>query len=458
MLPAETSPQRTASMDAPPQRRSRWWWFGMVVFVLALLVLGAFAALRVGLSRGVKVRVAEISAAGHPTTPAEVENWHPYPVGANAADEYAKAFSLVSKPDAGLKATLPLLGDAKFPADPADPLTAVTAKAIASHVQANRGGLEGLHAAAKIGDARWPVDWTQGFSVKLGHLQYIRDAARLLAVEAAHHGEAGNAEAAQRSILSGMAVGRSLETEPSIISQLVRLAVVNITVDALERLLNRTDVAQEELGRLQAALADAEAPEAMRRAIVGERALGSSLFGDPGLVAAMGGSGAADEGMGLYRLVGLMDYDHLLYLGLMKQYVEGAGKPFVQRPAAYRDAEGSVKDVGAFGGVVTRMIVPGLGHAAVREGKTIARLRAAHVAMASERHRLEKGQWPSDTKKLIPEFLKKVPADPFTGKALGFKQTKGRLIVYSVGEDKIDGGGTGDDIVFRLSRPIQHEK
>ena len=58
---------------------------------------------------------------------------------------------------------------------------------------------------------------------------------------------------------------------------------------------------------------------------------------------------------------------------------------------------------------------------------------------------------------LVPDFLPRVPLDPFSGRPLRLKRDGAGAVVYSVGRDlKDDGGrparpgGADGDLVFRL--------
>ena len=56
----------------------------------------------------------------------------------------------------------------------------------------------------------------------------------------------------------------------------------------------------------------------------------------------------------------------------------------------------------------------------VRIYREIARLRCAATACAVERYRLKHGKLPKDLNALVPEFMNKVPIDPFDGKPLRY--------------------------------------
>jgi hypothetical protein len=88
-----------------------------------------------------------------------------------------------------------------------------------------------------------------------------------------------------------------------------------------------------------------------------------------------------------------------------------------------------------------------------------AELRSAVAALAAERYRLAEGHWPESLDVLVPLYLAGVPTDPFDGQPLRLKQLPEGLVIYSVGVDRTDDGGSvsneihkppATDIGFRL--------
>jgi hypothetical protein len=66
----------------------------------------------------------------------------------------------------------------------------------------------------------------------------------------------------------------------------------------------------------------------------------------------------------------------------------------------------------------------------------------AVVACALERHRLATGQYPEALTALAPRFVKAVPHDLVTGRSLQYRRTDdGRFLLYSVGWNEIDDHG-----------------
>jgi hypothetical protein len=87
-----------------------------------------------------------------------------------------------------------------------------------------------------------------------------------------------------------------------------------------------------------------------------------------------------------------------------------------------------------------------------------------NTVVAAERHRLVTGRWPESLANLAPTFIEAVPTDPYTGEPLRYRKTGDGILIYAVGADLVDNGGTlaalpkdfddkGTDIGFRLWNP-----
>jgi hypothetical protein len=97
------------------------------------------------------------------------------------------------------------------------------------------------------------------------------------------------------------------------------------------------------------------------------------------------------------------------------------------------------------------------------DAETIARLRAARVALAILRWRAaHEGNLPDSLAELAPDILPVIPADPFDEHPLRYRRLPQGFIVYSVGPDFTDNGGQrqlagtekvdGYDVVFTVER------
>jgi hypothetical protein len=83
-----------------------------------------------------------------------------------------------------------------------------------------------------------------------------------------------------------------------------------------------------------------------------------------------------------------------------------------------------------------------------------------HLAFALEWYRGEKGNYPRKLDALTPRYMKEIPRDMFSGKALIYRPTAEGYLLYSVGPNGRDDGGRGyddppgDDVSVRMPLPI----
>lgn len=84
------------------------------------------------------------------------------------------------------------------------------------------------------------------------------------------------------------------------------------------------------------------------------------------------------------------------------------------------------------------------------------------VTIAILRYKAEKNEYPASLEKLVAAgYIKEVPIDPFSGNPLVYKRTADNFILYGVGENFVDNGGThcgwgkneGDCVYW----PVQNE-
>ena len=94
-------------------------------------------------------------------------------------------------------------------------------------------------------------------------------------------------------------------------------------------------------------------------------------------------------------------------------------------------------------GLLNRLFLPAVQSCSARlSPRPDALHQALRLGLAAEKYRLRHGRLPARLEDLTPEFIPAVPLDPFDGKPMRMKRTDRGLIVYSIGPDGIDNGGT----------------
>ena len=419
------------------RKRTRWRIFILLLFIGAV----AFAIFRLRLKWKLNARIEAIRAAGYPVTCAELDAWHTIPEDAeNAAYTILDALEFLHEWDKTDLEPLPLVGRADLPPR-TEPMTDEMKALIAEYVADNNETLELIHTAAKIEHCRYPVDYSAGFAATLNHLPNMRRSVMILELEALLHAENGETDAAICSVRSGFGFARSLAKEPSTISQFVRVACESLTVSSLERLINRTELSDEQLSELSGCLSDVECASDLSRAFIGERCMGLDFFTAPGTVEAGFLDGMPPRPiLMLCQAVGLIDADAVIYLDLMHDYLEAHRLPYHERQEAVDTVTDTLESTSQIH-IFVRSLMPPLSRVTTIELRAIAHLRAARVGLAIQRYRLAAGVLPDTLSDLVPAYLDAIPKDPFDGNELRYKKRVAGFVIYSINKDLADDGG-----------------
>jgi len=92
---------------------------------------------------------------------------------------------------------------------------------------------------------------------------------------------------------------------------------------------------------------------------------------------------------------------------------------------------------------IGKLFLPDLDSCARRFAYAQAAVDLARTAMGLERYRLAHGGYPESLDALAPQFVAEVPHDVIDGKPLHYRRTEdGQFILYSVGWNETDDGGT----------------
>jgi RNA polymerase sigma factor (sigma-70 family) len=228
-----------------------------------------------------------------PQTLEELNAWYVEPpAGQNAATFNLEGFKAMQTKGADQIANLPILGKLP-PPSPSAPLAALVKSALTDFVQRNREALQFFAQGAQRDQSRYPVDFTQGQKLQMPHLQEIKTGTQLAEMAAILDAEDHQGKQAADDVQVALALARSLNAEPMLISQMVREASIALAVAALEQVVNRTALPPESMSELQQSFQDMEKYQAqgkgLNRSLIGEKVMVMADFGQatiPDLVAA----------------------------------------------------------------------------------------------------------------------------------------------------------------------------
>lgn len=453
---------------AASKPRRIWPW----IFLAAVVLLaGATQTFRLVKRSAVEGELTALRQEGYPTAVQDLPRWQGLLADSqNASLKILEAADyLALEPDAFRRELWPMGAEA---------LASEQREALAELLTNNAPALEVLHEGLRLDKAVYPIDYTRGPAALVPHLAKIKSLSQLLKAEAILFSEEGQVERSLQSIRASVALARTLESEPLLISQLVRHACLGLSCTALERVLNQHALSEPQLQSLALTLRSAREASgpAARAGYVGEICLGIYCFRSrPRELAAVTGSEEDLAVWGnvlfpLYAWTGLRDRDFLFYLRSMRGVIESTKRPFPERMLSIRSAHQHTADV--LGAdrllVLSRMLLPALERSQEKAAENEALLRCAETALLVEEIRARnQGELPAELSARVSPALETVAVDPITGGALRYQPLRPGYVVYSVGADGADDGGearspersnrrgrsdSGYDVVFTVHR------
>lgn len=432
---------------APPRKsRRRWYILGFLLLLVATPVAWYFIAGWLA-DREMAELLAEIDAEDPGWRwPDLIAALEPIPDQENSVAQIAKVHALARTP--GTFNPGPTWDDAKLITNAR--LTVEQAQAVETAFSRCDSSLR--DEARKLKDmprGRYKIPGAGNpFDLDIDELQKSRTAAYVLQVDAALRAHDGDLDGAAESCQAILNTAAALNGHPTLIGYLVGTAERAIAIHAVERVLGQGTVSEPQLKRLQELLErDADDP-GMVAALRGERASSHQMYlnvhcGETTISQAVGRGGVVEPGVTAWLLdafpnVILKDYPD--YLHTMNANVR-AGK--LEPGACAAELERIEKKVRAEGNLLSRMILPGVVKVSEASLRSQAYVRCTIAALAAERYRLSQRAWPRTLDDVVKEgLLAKVPTDPYDGKPLHWKRTPTGVIVYSIGFDRIDNGGT----------------
>lgn len=433
-------------------RRKLW----KILAALALVGLLIFSFV-ISQDNRTRQELDEIRKEGYPASLPELNAWYePAPDSENAAFKVIEACDQLVAPVPSYNGELPI--------------SAADKELLVRFLKENQRTLQLAHEAAGLKKSRYSMDLNQGHSVLLPHLARIKQLVVQLRNVAVLHSVEGRPEMAVQSYLDALAVSQSLDPEPLLISQLVRIAGVAIAQTAFERILSQHQLTDAQLSAISSRLHESELSgrASFIRGLAGERCLGINSFQmSPTQVMRLfdqnstGSTGMAFAALySLLRIVGISNLDYRFYRQIMQDWI-GVSK--LDFPEALERAKLTSQQLQmsmqGFRRVLrplSSMLLPALDRAITKEAMNCCRLRDAQTAVAIERYRLRhSGALPENLDALVPDLMPSLPKDPFGGKSLRFKKLEKGYAVYSVGENGKDDGGISQglkDVIVTIER------
>ena len=310
---------------------------------------------------------------------------------------------------------------------------------------------------------RFNRDYDAGFSMTMPMLSELRQLASILGVKACLEAEAGAPARAWATLQTQLKFADGLRDDPIFIDQLVRMGLIRGSCQTIQRVCEIAPPGREDGGALESLLRDLDAVTPLVRATDGERLLcGEWLFNLPKdeLFATVWKQMGSDKDyvpeivhwvrfrMATFkpRLIA----DHAVYLESMRKSAQWLERPYAPEGP---NAQEEIWDL-AKGYMLTNMLVPAVERMKVIHCEMIAEVHVTRAGLALLRHRQAHSVFPQTLDDL---GLRKL-TDPFTQEPLHYRVEGDGFVVYSMGEDLKDNGGsarqpkqrTDYDLVWRF--------
>ena len=353
----------------------------------------------------------------------------------------------------------------RFHSDKVDPESrAKAATAVLAALKPLEPNLEELRAASARPQSLYPVIYNPDnpWGILLPHLAYIKGAAARLDLRACAELAVGQNDRALEDVRLTLRLGDSLDTEPFLISYLVRIAVLQIASHIVWEGLAEHHWTEAQLKELEEMFQRYDVIGDMKYPLDGERAAGiltADLLshGQFTLTELSGGnsSGGAAAASALGRILpeGWYDMEKLSYCRLYNLQLEGAFDPHNKRVFPTKVAANSKALDKAIGGrnpisaifiehqILSAVLLPALANLPKRGAQAQVQLDETVIACALERYRLAHGELPDNLQVLSTEYLSTPLHDPITGEPYKYRRDKDSFVLYSVGWNEIDDGG-----------------
>jgi len=420
----------------------------MITLCLFLLLIGTVALFDRAAQGRVARRIAALKAAGMPTTLEDLKAAMPnIPDDQNMRIPILEQSPILFSIDNNQKDNrlLPYTGTARM-VPSGWRLPAKRLEVARAYVDQAAASLSIVHKALKLKHGCVDVQWTTpAIGIRLPELSKVRYVAKALAVEATVASEEGDTQRAAEILMDSCRLDRAMEGEPLLIGALVRMSIIRMVYDQIERTINLCGLSDASLRRLQTELRSKEASDYYKRSLISERVIFINtmqwLRSSKGPnISVISSWPSGPVGRYWKYLPILPSLDEAAGITLYNKMISAIEDPDIDSIKRMKKAESSITTLPAYQ-IITRTFVPSISRSAELWVIDVAQNRALQAAIACERYRMAAGQWPKALDALVPDYLAAVPVDPFDGKPLRYAHIDEGIKIWSISDNVVDDGG-----------------
>ncbi|OHB79702.1 MAG: hypothetical protein A2Z25_03115 [Planctomycetes bacterium RBG_16_55_9] len=304
-----------------------------------------------------------------------------------------------------------------------------------------------IEQGARRRSCRFDRDYNAGVNILIPDLSILRGLSCILGAKACLEAQAGRLDEAWNMARTQLRLADATLNEPILIGQVVRIALIRFSLRTMREICEIAPPNEQQYRSLREDLAGLDDVGPLVRSIDGERLLfGEWAFNLPKdeLHKINAVNERPDHMPGLIRWFVTFRLrfkpwflaDHAAYMRFMQKSME-----FIERPYSEDRANNMEEDLNETHHLMTRMFIPAIPRVKVIYCEMAAELRITRAGLAL----LQYKQAHSDPSQ-CPDTLEGLQLgdinDPFSQEPLSYKPQGGGFILYSVGPDQKDNGGS----------------
>jgi hypothetical protein len=316
--------------------------------------------------------------------------------------------------------------------------------------------IEELRQASQLPYSRFPLDYDieNPEQILLPHLAILKQCSLVLQLRAIAELQNNQPRKAFDDVKLALQLTDKIHSEPFLISHLVRIAILQISLQPIYEGLASHEWSEEQLIALDAELAKLDFLADYKLAMRGEMGLQGGnidylIRNRRELFNMTSGNGASSGPLFISSLIpnGWFYQNRLGCARMMEEFyipVADVNQQMIS-PATIRHADSvlsaETRKTTPYN-ILERMLLPALGNAVKKFAGAQSSVDLARTAIALERYRLAHGEYPESLDSLAPQFMAKVPRDVIGGGPLKYRRTSdGQFVLYSIGWNERDDGG-----------------
>ncbi|MCC6908452.1 MAG: hypothetical protein IT430_10960 [Phycisphaerales bacterium] len=304
-------------------------------------------------------------------------------------------------------------------------------------------------------------------AVLLPELSLARSAARARVAAMRVAAERGDMDELVRAWSHTLALTRAMSYDPTIISDLVGVAILALGTQELNRILTEHEIDEATCQRLLAVIDErpvlAPVSAVLERERLAQYDIIQHTFSDDGrgdgillmsklqeLANYTGGGSGGGLRHPIVNVAGIVLPRRAETKRTLDEFfdlaVEQAKKTRPQREADGVDLDEYVAQLPRFQ-IFLRLMLPAIGRLVSSHESGVVNVEATRVMLALEMWHARHGDWPESLDQLAPDFLDSIPPDVISGQPLGYMRREPAAedprpyLLYSFGADGVDNGG-----------------